>query len=148
MVEYSSESLYDEGANMCVAEWSLASKSKPFVCSSLNPVSKSWQDEIRFTFNVTKCDRIFYYLLQENQIKLSSNHVIPSSEPLKKHAYCKWHNSYSHATNECNFFRRQVQSAINDGRLKFVKSHQMKLDKDLFPANMNMVELDGKKVLF
>jgi hypothetical protein len=23
----------------------------------------------------------------------------------------------------------------------------MKLDKDLFPANMNMVELDGKKVL-
>jgi hypothetical protein len=31
--------------------------------------------------------------------------------------------------------------------LKFIESSQMKLDKDLFPANMNMVELEGKKVL-
>jgi hypothetical protein len=31
--------------------------------------------------------------------------------------------------------------------LKFAESPQMKLDKDPFPANMNMVELDGKKVL-
>jgi hypothetical protein len=31
--------------------------------------------------------------------------------------------------------------------LKFSKSLQMKLDKDLLLANMNMVELDGKKVL-
>jgi hypothetical protein len=37
--------------------------------------------------------------------------------------------------------------AINEGQLKFAKSLQIKLDKDLFPANMNMVELDGKKVL-
>jgi hypothetical protein len=68
---------------MCVAEWNWASKSKPFVCSSLNPTSKSWQDEIRFTFDVAKCDRIFDYLLQEKQIKLPSNHVIPSSKQLK-----------------------------------------------------------------
>jgi hypothetical protein len=31
--------------------------------------------------------------------------------------------------------------------LKFAKSPQMKLDKDSFLANMNMVELEGKKVL-
>jgi hypothetical protein len=31
--------------------------------------------------------------------------------------------------------------------LKFVESLQIKLDKDSFLANMNMVELDGKKVL-
>jgi hypothetical protein len=31
--------------------------------------------------------------------------------------------------------------------LKFAKSPHMKLDKDPFPANINMVELDGKKVL-
>jgi hypothetical protein len=37
--------------------------------------------------------------------------------------------------------------AINEGQLKFAKSLQMKLDKDPFPANMNMVEIDGKKVL-
>jgi hypothetical protein len=72
---------------------------------------------------------------------------MPSSEQLKKHAYCKWHNSYSHATNDCNVFRRQVQSVINEGRLKFIESPQMKLDKDPFPANMNTVELDEKKVL-
>jgi hypothetical protein len=46
MVEYISESSDEEEANMCVAEWSWGSKSKPFVCSSLKPASKSRQDEI------------------------------------------------------------------------------------------------------
>jgi hypothetical protein len=105
MVEYASESSDDEEADMCVAEWSWASKSKPFVCSFLKPASKSRQDEMCYTFDVAKCDRIFYYLLQKKQIKLPSNHVIPSPEQLKKHAYCKWNNSYSHATNDCNIFR-------------------------------------------
>jgi hypothetical protein len=124
MVEYASESSDDEEANMCVAEWSWASKSKPFICSSLKPASKSWQDEICFTFDVTKCDRIFDYLMHEKQIKLPSNHVMSSLEQLKKHAYCKWHNSYSRASNDCNIFHRQVQSVINEGRLKFAKSPQ------------------------
>jgi hypothetical protein len=102
---------------------------------------------MRYTFNVANCDRIFDYLLQEKQIKLLSGHVIPSLEQLKKHVYCKWHSSYSHATNDCNVFHRLVQSAINEGRLKFAKSPQMKLDKNPFPANMELVKLDGKKVL-
>jgi hypothetical protein len=55
--------------------------------------------------------------------------------------------SYSHATNYCSVFCRQVQSAINKRRLKFAESPQMKLEKDMFSASMNMVELDGKKVL-
>jgi hypothetical protein len=80
MVEYSSESSNDEEVDMCVAEWSWGSKSKPFVCSSLRPASKSQQDEMRYTFDVAKCNRIFDYLLQERQIKLSSGHVIPVSE--------------------------------------------------------------------
>jgi hypothetical protein len=105
MVEYSSESLDDEETDMCVADLSWGSKSKPFVCSNLKPASKSRQDEMCYTFDVTKCDRIFDYLLQEKQIKLPSGYVIPSSEQLKKHAYCKWYNSYSHATNDCNIFR-------------------------------------------
>jgi hypothetical protein len=63
MVEYASESLDDEEANMCIAEWSWAIKSKLFVCTSLKPASKSRQDEIHFTFDVTKCDSIFDYLL-------------------------------------------------------------------------------------
>jgi hypothetical protein len=74
-IEYSSESSNNEEADMCVPEWSWGSKSKPFVCSSLKPASKSRQDEICYTFNAAKCDRIFDYLLQEKQIKLSSGHV-------------------------------------------------------------------------
>jgi hypothetical protein len=80
IIEYGSESLDDEDADMCVAEWDWASKSKQFVCSSLKSVSKNQQDEICFTFDVVKCNRIFDYLLQEKQIKLSSNHVILSLE--------------------------------------------------------------------
>jgi hypothetical protein len=36
---------------------------------------------------------------------------------------------------------------INEGRLKVAEIFQMKLDKDLFSVNMNMVEIDGKKVM-
>jgi hypothetical protein len=147
MVEYSSKLSDDEEADMCVDEWSRGSKSKPFICSSLKLTSKIRQDKVHYTSDVAKCDRIFDYLLQEKQIKLPSGHVIPSSEQLKKRAYCKWHNSYSHATNDCNVFHRQVQSAINEGQLKFAEIPQMKLDKDSFPVNMNVVELDRKKVL-
>jgi hypothetical protein len=32
------------------------------------------------------------------------NHTIPSVDELKRHAYCKWHNLFSHATNDCNVF--------------------------------------------
>jgi hypothetical protein len=65
MVEYSSESLDDEETDMCMTEWNWASKCKPFVRSSLKPTSKSWPDEMRYTFYITKCDRIFDYLLQK-----------------------------------------------------------------------------------
>jgi hypothetical protein len=65
LVEYSSESSDNEEANMCVVEWSWGSKSKPFICSSLRPASKTRQDEMCYTFDVAKCDRIFDYFLQE-----------------------------------------------------------------------------------
>jgi hypothetical protein len=61
MVEYGSGPLDDEEADMCVAEWTWDSKSKPFICSSLKLASRSRQDEIRYTFDVAKCDRIFDY---------------------------------------------------------------------------------------
>jgi hypothetical protein len=61
-VEYSSESSNDEEVDMCVAEWSWGSKTKPFICSSLKLASKSRQDEMCYTFDIAKCDRIFDYL--------------------------------------------------------------------------------------
>jgi hypothetical protein len=64
MVEYSSESSDDEEVDMCVAEWIWSSKSKSFICSSLKPACKSRQDEMCYTFDAVKCDRIFDYLLQ------------------------------------------------------------------------------------
>jgi hypothetical protein len=63
MVEHGSESSDDEETDMCVAEWSWGYKSKPFVCSSLKMASKSRQDEICYTFDVTKCDRIFLLIV-------------------------------------------------------------------------------------
>jgi hypothetical protein len=88
-VEYSTKSSDNEEADMSIAEWRWGSKSKPFMCSSLKAASKSRQDEIRNTFDIANCDRIFDYLLQEKQIKLPSGHIMPSPEQLKKHAYCK-----------------------------------------------------------
>jgi hypothetical protein len=70
---------------------------------------------MKFTFNVSKCDKIFDELLSIRKIKMS--HIIPLIEDLKKCAYCKWHNSHSHATNDCNVFLRQIQLAINEGQL-------------------------------
>ena len=103
----------------------------------------------KFTFDITIADRIFDLLLQEGQIKLSPNHVIPSVEELKKIKYCKWHNATSHSTNECKVFRQQLQSAIESRRTKFdnSKTHKpMKINQHPFPANM--LDVKGKtKVL-
>jgi hypothetical protein len=69
-----------------------------------SPVQKKRQEEVKFTFNVGKCDKIFDELLKNGNIKI--NHTVPSADELKRRAYCKWHNSFSHATNDCNVFRR------------------------------------------
>jgi hypothetical protein len=67
-IKYSSELSDDEEVDMCVAEWSWGSKSKPFICSSVRPASKSRQDEMCYTFDIAKYDRIFDYILQENKL--------------------------------------------------------------------------------
>ena len=79
----------------------------------LSRFKKNRQEEARFTFDVSKCDRIFDELHRNENIELS--HVIPPFEELKRRAYYKWHDSSSHATNDCNVFCRQIQSAINEG---------------------------------
>ena len=101
---------------------------------------KNRQEELKFTFDVSKCDRIFDELLKNGNIRLSQ--AIPSLDELKRHAYCKCHNSTSHATNDCNVFRRQVQSAINEGRLVL---SEMQIDKAPFP--LHTLELNNPKIL-
>jgi hypothetical protein len=48
-------------------------------------------------------------------------------------------------TNECNYFRRQIQSALNDGHLTFGENSQMKLDVDPFPVDM--INFEERRVL-
>jgi hypothetical protein len=93
---------------------------------------------------VAKCDKIFDELFKSGKIKMS--HTIPRIHQLKRRAYCKFHNSFSHATNDCNIFRWQIQSAINEGRLKF---HEMQVDENPFPNSsfVNALELSNLKGL-
>jgi hypothetical protein len=72
---------------------------------------------MKFTFDVSKCDKIFDKLLRIGKIKLS--HTIPPIEDFKKCAYCKWYNYYSHAINEGQLCLKQIQ-----------------VDKDMFPINV------------
>jgi hypothetical protein len=93
---------------------------------------------------VAKCDRIFDELLKLGKIKIS--HTLPPPDEIKKCAYCKFHHSYSHATNDCNIFHWQIQSAINEGHLVL---HKMQVDQNPFHVNafMNTLELLNPKVL-
>ena len=130
---------YDESANVYTVELVWPMKAKSSMCSSLQSVQKNRQ-EVKFTFNVAKCDKIFGELVKNRNIK--STHNIPPMDELKRRPYCEWHNSFSHATNDCNIFRQQIQSTINKGRLVF---QEMQVDTQSFP--INTIELTSKKVL-
>jgi hypothetical protein len=101
------DNLDDESAYICTAELVWPTKAKPSPCFSLNLGRKNWQEEIKFIFNVSKCDKIFDELVKSGNIKVT--HILPPLDELKRRAYCKWNNSFSHATNDCNVFRRQIQ---------------------------------------
>ena len=135
IVDEAASSASDEEPVIGLAEWVKNKKlmSCPF----------GHKEPKKFAFDITKADRIFDFLLQEGQIKLSPTHVIPSVEELKKIKYCKWHNAMSHSTNECKVFRQQLQSTIESGRIKFDSSNAqkpIKIDQHHFPTNM----LDAK----
>jgi hypothetical protein len=105
VVEYDYDSSYDKN-EVYVAEFVWPSKSKASSCASLKPATKGRQEELKFTFDVSKCDRIFDGLLKLENIKIS--HTMPPLDEIKWRAYCKFHNSYSHATNDCNVSRHQI----------------------------------------
>ena len=113
ILDHGSDSSDDDSKEVYATEFLWPSKAKSGSVPSLKPIQKNRREELKFTYDVFKCDRIFDELLKNGNIQLSR--AIPSPEELKRHAYCKWHNSTSHATNYCNVFRRQVQSAINEG---------------------------------
>ena len=106
-LEYHSDSSDDESKDVYAAEFVWSPNDKPSTCASLKPIPKNRHDEVKFTFDVTKCDRIFDELAKFGKIKFS--HTIPSTDELKWCAYCKLHHTFSHITNDCNVLRRQIQ---------------------------------------
>ena len=140
IVEFDSDTSDDVEKEVYAAEFVWPSAAKPCSFSSLKLTKKSRQEEVKFTFDVSKCDHIFDELLRLLHIRLS--HAISPLGELKRRAYCKWHNSSSHATNNCNVFRQQVQSAINEGRFTFL---EMKIDKA--PFHVHTIDLNNDKVL-
>jgi hypothetical protein len=95
VVEHSSD---DESNEVLTAEFVWPSKAKSFTCDALKPTHQIQLDDIKYMFDVAKCDKIFDELHRGGYIKLS--HTLPLLEELKRGAYCKCHNSYSHATND------------------------------------------------
>jgi hypothetical protein len=140
IVECDQSSSDDESTEVYAAEMVWPKQAKSSARSSLQSVQKKRHEEVKFIFNVGKCDKIFDKLLKNGNIKI--NHLVSSADELKRRAYCKWYNSFSHTTNDCNVFRRQIQSAINEGRLKF---QEIQVDTEPFP--MNVIDFEGKKVL-
>ena len=139
IVECDSISSDDEDKEVYTTEFVWPALAKPCSCSSLKPTQKNRQEQKKFTFDVSKCDPIFYVLLRLGHIKIT--HVILPLVELKRHAYCKFYNSSSHATNVCNFFHQQVQLAINEGRLTFPEM------KHKAPLPVHIIDLSNAKVL-
>ena len=72
-------------------------------------------------------------------MKLPESHKLPTAQELQGRLYCKWHHSFTHATNDCKELRRQIQSTFEQGRL-ILAQHTMKVDSQPFPQ-ANVVEL-------
>jgi hypothetical protein len=135
---YSSDS--DSDAEIGLADW--ASKGRKVVTC---PWARRSDKEEHFDFDINKADKIFDILLQEKQLVLPPGHVIPSPEELKRRKYCKWHNSGTHHTNECKTFRQHIQSAVEQGRIKFDSGKApMKVDGHPFPVSMVHGGYQGK----
>ncbi|KAK1652348.1 hypothetical protein QYE76_070153 [Lolium multiflorum] len=126
----------DEGAagdrEIAVAEWTRATG--PVTCKWVKPQGPPKG----FDFDVTKTEQIFDLLLTEKHIKVPEGHKFPTVQELNGKPYCKWHNTFSHTTNDCRVWRQQIQMAIENGRLIF-NQYAMKVDTHPFPA-VNMVE--------
>ena len=129
-VDCSDSSDSDDDQMVGSAEW-VQNNKKSISCPFGN------KEPEKYGFDITKADKIFDLLLSEGQIKLKPYHKIPTDQELKNIKYCKWHNATSHDTNECKVFCQQIQSAIEQGRLKFeTPKKPMKIDGHPFPANM------------
>ena len=69
VVECDQSSSEDESAEVYAAEMVWPKQAKSSACASFQPVQKKRQEEVKFTFNVGKCDKIFDELLKKATLK-------------------------------------------------------------------------------
>jgi hypothetical protein len=69
IVECDQSSSDDESKEVYAAEMVWPKQAKSSACSSLQPVQKKRQEEVKFTFNVGKYDIIFDELLKMTTLK-------------------------------------------------------------------------------
>jgi hypothetical protein len=105
----------DDNKEIYPAKIKWPAENKMVTCPSLKSIHKNRGEEMKFTLNFSKCDKIFDELLKFGYIRI--NYTLPLADELKRRVYCKYHNSFSYATDDCNVFHRQIQSALNEGRL-------------------------------
>jgi hypothetical protein len=100
-----------EEQEVAVAEW----------IRGANPVScmlvKQQEPTKGFDFDESKVEQIFDLLLREKQLKLPEGHKFPTTQELQGRPYCMWRHLFTHTTNDCKKLHRQIQSAIEQGRL-------------------------------
>jgi hypothetical protein len=73
LVDHDSDGSDDESNEVYAAEFVWPSEAKPGSIPSLKPIQKNRQDEMRFTFDVSNCDRTFDELLK---MKISDYHML------------------------------------------------------------------------
>ena len=62
-----------------------------------------------FDFDVAKAEQIFDLLLEKKQLKLPESHKLPTTQELQGRLYCKWHHSFTHATNDSKILQLSTQ---------------------------------------
>jgi hypothetical protein len=121
-----------EEQEVAVAEWTRGA----------NPVSCKWVKQQGpakgFEFDKSKVEQIFDLLLRKKELKLPEGRKFPTAQELQERPYCKWHHLFTHTTNDCKELRRQIQSAIEQGRL-ILWQFTMKVNTRPFPG-VNLVE--------
>ncbi|XP_073025118.1 uncharacterized protein [Primulina eburnea] len=90
--------------------------------------------DMQYTFDVSKTEEVFDFLVKEKFITFPPDHRMPLTEELKGREYCKYHNSYNHATKSCWALENILQDIINKGVVKFPnKQESMAVDVIIFP---------------
>ena len=84
MVDYNDDNSDDE-VYVYTNEFVWSSKDKPYTSNALKTIRKNRDEEMKFSFDISKSDKIFDALLQDKMIRIS--HTSPPFEELKWRAY-------------------------------------------------------------